>query len=198
MSKDKRNIESMKIGKVKFPLGDGPIRLGMLGMTEGNAHPFSWSAMINGKYDADLMREYCKTLYPTIPQYLSKQPPHTLGIPGAKVTHICFTGFVGQEDARLCARINGIPRVVDTPEEMIGQVDAVIIATDNGNEHVERCRPFVEAGIPMFVDKPLVNKEEDLRTYLSIMGSFPMWLVDRLIADYGEEEAERVILYKEQ
>ncbi len=42
------------------------------------------------------------------------------------------------------------------------------------------------------------RKEDDLRTYLSIMGSFPMWLVDRLIADYGEEEAERVILFKEQ
>lgn len=149
-----------------FPFGDKELKLGMIGFTEGNAHPFSWSAMINGKYDADLMREYCKTLYPTIPQYLSKQPPHTLGIPGAKVTHICFTGFVGREDADLCARINGIPHVVDTPEEMIGQVDAVIIATDNGNEHVERCRPFVEAGIPMFVDKPLVNKEEDLRTFV--------------------------------
>lgn len=33
---------------MSFPLGDKPIRLGMLGMTEGNAHPFSWSAMING------------------------------------------------------------------------------------------------------------------------------------------------------
>lgn len=35
---------------MKFPLDERPIRLGMLGMTEGNAHPFSWSAMING-YD---------------------------------------------------------------------------------------------------------------------------------------------------
>ena len=36
------------------------------------------------------------------------------------------------------------------------------------------------------------KKEDDLRTYLHIMGSFPMWLVDRLIADYGEEEADKV------
>lgn len=149
-----------------FPLGDKEIRIGMVGFTEGNAHPFSWSAMINGAYDAALMQEYCKTLYPTIPQYLGKQPAHTLGIPGAKVTHICFTGYVGREDAELCAKINGIPNVVDTPEEMIGHVDAVIVATDVGNEHVERCRPFIEAGIPMFIDKPLVNKEEDLRTFV--------------------------------
>ena len=148
-----------------FPFGDKEIRIGMVGFTEGNAHPFSWSAMINGSYDADLMKEYCKTLYPTIPQYLAKQPAHTLGIPGAKVTHICFTGYVGREDAEICAKINGIDNVVDTPEEMIGQVDAVIIATDIGDEHVDRCRPFVEAGIPMFIDKPLVNREEDLQVF---------------------------------
>ena len=52
---------------MNFPFGDQPIRIGMLGMTEGNAHPFSWSAMINGCYDHELMAEYCKTLYPSIP-----------------------------------------------------------------------------------------------------------------------------------
>jgi predicted dehydrogenase len=47
---------------------------------------------------------------------------------------------------------------------MIGQVDAVICATDIGAEHVERCRPFVEAGIPLFIDKPLTDNEDDLKT----------------------------------
>jgi 16S rRNA (cytosine967-C5)-methyltransferase len=42
------------------------------------------------------------------------------------------------------------------------------------------------------------KKEDDLRNYLHIMGSMPMWLVDRLIADYGEEAAERVIFYREE
>lgn len=150
--------------KTVFPFGDQPIRIGMLGFTEGNAHPFSWSAMINGTYDPELMKEYCKVLYPTIPQYLSKQPKHTLGIPGVQVTHICFTGYVGRADAELCAKINGIPNVVDKPEDMIGHVDAIICATDQGHEHVERCRPFVEAGLPLFIDKPLTDNEEDLKT----------------------------------
>ncbi len=45
---------------------------------------------------------------------------------------------------------------------------------------------------------PWPKKEEDLRAYLSVMGSFPLWLVDRLIADYGEEAAERLVLYCER
>lgn len=35
-------------------------------------------------------------------------------------------------------------------------------------------------------------------TYLSVMGSMPRWLVDKLVAAYGPEEAGRVILYREE
>ena len=50
---------------------------------------------------------------------------------------------------------------------MIGQVDAVIIPTDRGWEHVERARPFIEAGLPLFIDKPLCDREEDLRQFVA-------------------------------
>ncbi len=147
---------------MQFPLKDRPIRLGMLGMTEGNAHPFSWSAMING-YDPEEMLRWTKELYPTIPQYLGKQPKSTFGIPGVQVTHVCFTGYEEREMAENCARAAFIPNVVDRPEEMIGHIDAVICATDIGAEHVARCKPFIEAGLPIFIDKPLADNEEDLR-----------------------------------
>ena len=147
---------------MKFPLGNQEIRIGILGMTEGNGHPYSWSAMFNG-YDPEEM-ETCG--FPVIPRYLEKQPKETLGIPGAHITAVCCTGFAGREEAEHIARAAFIPTVYDDPKEMIGNVDAVIVATDVGDEHIERCRPFIEAGIPMFIDKPLVNKEEDLRTFL--------------------------------
>jgi hypothetical protein len=146
-----------------FPLGDKELRIGILGFTEGNGHPYSWSAMFNG-YDKEEM-ETCG--FPVIPRYLEKQPEHTFGIPGAKITCICCTGYADRAEAEHIARAAKIPTVYDRPEEMIGNVDAVIVATDDGNEHVDRCRPFVEAGIPMFVDKPLVNTEEDLRTFIN-------------------------------
>ncbi len=147
---------------MNFPLGDKELRIGILGMTAGNGHPYSWSAMFNG-YDPE---EMAKCPYPVIPVYLGKQPKDTLGIPGAKITCICCTGFQERDAAERIAKAALIPEVLDRPEEMIGKVDAVIVATDDGNEHVDRCRPFIEAGIPMFIDKPLVNKEEDLRTFV--------------------------------
>lgn len=145
-----------------FPLGDKFLRIGILGFTEGNGHPYSWSAMFNG-YNKEEM-ETCG--FPVIPRYLEKQPESTFGIPGAKITCVCCTGFADRSEAEHIARAANIPTVYDRPEEMIGNVDAVIVATDDGNEHVDRCRPFIEANIPMFIDKPLVNTEEDLRTFL--------------------------------
>ena len=145
-----------------LPLGEKELCIGILGMTSGNGHPYSWSAMFNG-YTKEYM-DACE--FPVIPVYLYKQPPHTLGIPGAHITHICCTGFAERDEAEKIARASNIPNVVDRPEDMIGQVDAVICATDRGDEHVERCRPFLEAGLPMFIDKPLVTSEEDLRTFL--------------------------------
>ena len=78
-----------------FPLGDKQLRIGILGMTEGNGHPYSWSAMFN-HYNKEEM-ETCG--FPVIPRYLEKQPEHTFGIPGAKITCVCCTGFAGREEA---------------------------------------------------------------------------------------------------
>lgn len=133
----------------------------MLGCTPGNGHPYSWSAIFNG-YDRERMSRECP--FPGIPAYLNKEPSETLTIPGASVTHVCCTGD-GGFTARHVAECSLIPHVVNEPTDVIGQVDAVIIATDIGGEHVGRARPFVEAGIPVFIDKPLADSADDLKTF---------------------------------
>ena len=117
----------------------------MIGSTPGNGHPYSWSAMFNG-YNRELMTRECP--FAGIPQYLNKQPLDTLTIAGAKVTHICCVGDGGF-----------------TAEHVAQCVDAVVIATDIGHEHVARARPFVEAGLPVFIDKPLTDNAPDLKIF---------------------------------
>jgi len=145
--------------KKSFPLGDKELKIGILGMTEGNGHPYSWSAMYN-----DFNKEYMDNCpFAGIPAYLNKQPKNTIGIKGAHITHVCCNDRKDSEDISRCSLI---PNIVDKPEDMIGQVDAVICATDIGSEHVDRCRPFIEAGIPMFIDKPMVDNEKDLKQFV--------------------------------
>ncbi len=143
------------------------IRLAMIGSTPGNGHPYSWSAMFNG-YNRELMTKECP--FAGIPVYLNKQPADTLTIPGTNVTHICCVGN-GGFTAEHVARCSLIPHVVAHPTDVIGQVDAVIIATDIGGEHVARARPFIEAGLPVFIDKPLTDNAADL-------GVFKAWVAD--------------------
>ena len=135
------------------------IRLAMLGMIEGNGHPYSWSAIVNG-YN---LEEMAKCPFPVIPQYLSEVPGNTMRIPGARVTHVWTDD---PADAPKVAAASRIANVVARPEDVIGQVDAVIIGTDDGHEHVRRSKPFIEAGLPMFVDKPLAINVPDLNQFI--------------------------------
>lgn len=38
------------------------LKLGVLGMSEGNKHPYSWSAIVNGDYDEGAMIAFWKEL----------------------------------------------------------------------------------------------------------------------------------------
>jgi len=135
------------------------IKIAMLGMVDGNGHPYSWSAMFNG-YDKKYMEE-CG--FPVIPRYLEKEPPENFGIGNARVTHIWTDD---PKDAEKVARASKIEKIVKNPEDVINEVDAVIIATDKGNEHVWRAQPFIEAGLPIFIDKPLADNVDDLKTII--------------------------------
>jgi predicted dehydrogenase len=135
------------------------LRLAMLGMIEGNGHPYSWSAIVNG-YDPV---EMAKCPYAGIPKYLGAQPLESVRIPGARVTHTWTDDPV---DAPKVAKASLIEHVVAKPEEVIGHVDAVVISTDDGDDHVRRARPFIEAGLPVFVDKPLATNVADLNQFL--------------------------------
>ena len=132
----------------------------MLGMIAGNGHPYSWSAIVNGYNPAEM----AKCPYPTIPRYLGAQPLESVRVPGAKITHVWTDN---PQEAPLVAAASLIPNVAARPEDVIGHVDGVFLATDDGLSHVRRARPFIEAGLPVFVDKPLSLSVEDLQTFIT-------------------------------
>lgn len=127
-------------------------------MSEGNAHPYSWSSIINGQYDG---AEIARVGYPAVATYLQANRD-TLGVPGARVTHIwCRERNISES----IASSSGIDTVVDELVDMVGQVDAVILGRDDPENHVAMARPFIEAGIPIFIDKPLAYSREDLEWF---------------------------------
>lgn len=124
------------------------LRFGMIGLNDGNGHPYSWSAICNG-YNPEFMSS-CP--FPIIPAYLDKQKFPEAAISRAKVTHVWTQDFKLSEHI---AASTYIPNIVSNPNEMLGSVDAILLARDDYENHVEMSRPILKAGIPIYIDKPI-------------------------------------------
>lgn len=131
------------------------LKLGVIGSSEGNGHPYSWSAIFNG-YDA-LEMEKCG--YPVIPRYLEQQQWPASQIKEARVTAI-WTQDIAL--SRHIAKSAKIEHVVACYTDMIGQVDAVLLARDDAYHHLQYAEPFLRQGIPIYIDKPIALSINDL------------------------------------
>jgi len=134
------------------------LKLGVIGMSAGNAHPYSWASIVNGRFDAE---EINKAGYPGVSAYLIANKD-TVGLNAALVTHVWTQE---KKISESIARSAGIENIVSRLEDMIGQVDAVMLTRDDPENHVEMSKPFLDAGVPLFVDKPLAVTKEDLAYY---------------------------------
>lgn len=61
----------------------GKIKVGMVGMSEGDGHPFSFSAIINGYDDEGMARSGWEVIY----DYVRKRHASEFGFDGVQVTH---------------------------------------------------------------------------------------------------------------
>jgi hypothetical protein len=51
--------------------------------------------------------------------------------------------------------------IVDSIEDLVGKVDAVLLETNDGRPHLEQVRPVLKAGKPVFIDKPVAGSLKD-------------------------------------
>lgn len=140
------------------------ISLGVIGLNEGNGHPFSFSAIVNGYSDEGFVRSG----WPVIHEYLKRQNPKDIGLPGVSVTHAWTQD--PEMTRRLCDA-SLIDTAIEQREDMIGQVDGVLLARHDHENHFEMAMPFLEAGIPVLVDKPLSLATDELTEFLPYLVS---------------------------
>jgi hypothetical protein len=61
----------------------------------------------------------------------------------------------------------GVP-LVERPTDMIGRVDGMLIESQEGGVHFDRAKPFLEAGLPCFIDKPFTCSTADARKIFAL------------------------------
>ena len=131
------------------------LRLGVIGMSKGNGHPYSWSAIFNG-YDQEAMAD-CP--FPVIPEYLSKE-----SFPNNYLNHLAEVTHIWTQDRNISKQVAKaalIKTVCDSIDDMLGEVDAVLLARDDAENHFEYAKPFLQIGLPVYIDKPFALNNID-------------------------------------
>ncbi len=141
------------------------LNFGIIGLNEGNGHPYSYSAVFNG-YNESALKEECT--FEIIKEYLIEHHSNQKFIPNAAISHIWTQDRKLSESV---ARIANISTVVDDPEDMIGEVDAIIFARDDIWNHWEMAKPFIEAGLPIYMDKVMAHNSDDLDKFIAATGA---------------------------
>lgn len=136
-----------------------PINVGMIGISEGNGHPYSFSCIINGYDDDGLKSSGWGVIY----SYISKREKSEFGFPGVKVTHVWTQD---KNQSIKIAKAANIPHIAESYEEMIGKVDALIIGRDDYETHLPLAKRFLESGCFVFIDKPLSVDIGELKWFL--------------------------------
>ena len=131
---------------------------GIIGLSEGNGHPFSYGSIINGYSPEGLAASGWQGIY----EYVRRRHASEFGLQGWTITHAWTQD--AESTKKLCAACR-IPHGVGDYREFLGKVDAVIIARDDYETHFPMARPFLEAGLPVFVDKPLSLEISELRAF---------------------------------
>lgn len=115
-------------------------RIGIVG--SDNSHAIAFSQLLNREEGYNGMR-----------------------LEGAKVTHLYG---VEPERTREVAELGEIPTITEKTEEMMGGVDGIICVLRDGALHKEAVMPFLKAGMPVFVDKPLATTVSDVDAMLDV------------------------------
>lgn len=132
------------------------MKLGLIGYSKDNGHPFSFSAILNG-YNRNYLH-----LNPVSPinDYLINQPKKKFGIGDLCVTHVWTQD---KEMSKAIALYSNIKTVVDEFIEMVEEVDGLLILRDD--MHMEIAAPFLEKGKHVFIDKPLSTHCEEIEFF---------------------------------
>lgn len=83
-------------------------------------------------------------------------------IDGARITHV-WAGGHPERLAELEDMFGPYDNKVEDLDDLIGTVDGVLVVDDTGGGamHAELARPFLEGGMPVFVDKPMTTVYAD-------------------------------------
>ena len=143
------------------------IKLGVIGSSDGNGHPFSWSAIFNGYNSIEM--ENCG--YPVIHEYLSRRK-----FPDEYLCHQATVHGVWTQNYTLSQKISKaalIDTVYTNLPHLIQDVDAILLARDDSENHLKFLREIIKHDKPVYIDKPIATNQESLSSIFNLYADSP-------------------------
>jgi len=131
-----------------------------LGLIRGDTHGYYYGAMLE-QCDPLLLQ---KNNYVVHHYFSNIYDPRLLTMPRVEGFELVKVYDYKPENAQAFSQtFLGKPQVCETVEEMTEGIDAVFIADcdGGGGDHLKLATPFLEKGIPTFVDKPFASTLKD-------------------------------------
>lgn len=72
-------------------------------------------------------------------------------------------------DAEVTKKLNeefNVP-VMENYDSLVGQVDGIVVTARHGSNHYKYAKPYIEAGIPMFIDKPITSDVNEAKEFMA-------------------------------
>lgn len=120
--------------------GGPPIRVGIIGLD--TSHATAFTKLLNDAADAQHVAGG---------RVVAAYPPGSPDIASSVSRVPGYTEEVKQQGVE----------IVDAIPALLGRVDAVLLETNDGRPHLEQVIPVIEAGKPVFVDKPIAGSLAD-------------------------------------
>lgn len=117
-----------------------PLKVGIIGLD--TSHVVAFTKIINGGDKGPLKNVRVVAAYPG-------------GSPDLAISADRLEGFTNT------LRDQYKVEIVDTIDELIKKVDAILLESVDGRVHLEQARPVLESGKPVFIDKPVAASLAD-------------------------------------
>ena len=72
-----------------------------------------------------------------------------------------------EEPCKNLNEVHGVP-ILSSYDEMVGKVDGVIVTARHGDNHFKYAKPYIDSGVPMFIDKPITVSTADALEFMKL------------------------------
>ncbi len=71
-----------------------------------------------------------------------------------------------EEVAKNLSKEYNVP-VMENYDSLVGEVDGIVVTARHGSNHYKYARPYIAAGIPMFIDKPITSDVSEAKEFMA-------------------------------